>query len=247
MSLDDTSWQTQNVSEDIRNATHFINCVYCFMSDDEEKPKFGVLSKYLQGTNLSAIKQTRLEYEVPFEYAKVPGKISQGSPFEIVLQFLNRNLDSFSKCLEALTLYSDPSDWIVCAVYLRRSEIKFSTVTQLLELGASPNASHQGITCLQMAVDDRDREVVKALLDAGADPNKYIGDVVSVVDEEQTFPGTSHLKGSSPLWLCTRHERELTEHEEDWDQFKEIESMLRDKGARAFCTPTDGTLEIWRD
>jgi len=99
---------------------------------------------------------------------------------------------------------NDEDAWGVSAVVLAAHSGFTDVVEFLLEKGANANADKAGFTALHEAVMRRDENLVKVLLNHGADANAPIRTWTPARRSSRDFNFPPELIGATPFWLAAR-------------------------------------------
>jgi len=99
---------------------------------------------------------------------------------------------------------NDEDAWGVSAVVLAAHSGFTDVVEFLLEKGANANSDRAGFTALHEAVMRRDENLVKVLLDHGADANLPVRSWTPTRRSSRDFNFPPELIGATPFWLAAR-------------------------------------------
>lgn len=166
-----------------------------------------------------------------------------GDVLQLLAQFRCLNDESFallqnvmgsSACYRDITIFSATAFHYDTKVinsenYYRSEEM----LRRLLQTGASPDPAGYRVTPLQLACFKRSLYGVRALLEAGADPN-YVGDPDGIGwdDETEILHPFSKLHGTSPIDILDRYGPIF-----DWeDEMHGIEKELMKEFAETIVT-----------
>jgi ankyrin repeat protein len=99
---------------------------------------------------------------------------------------------------------NDQDAWGVSATAMAAHAGHTDVVAFLLERGANANADGAGFTALHAAIMRRDRNMVMALLDHGADANARVRAWTPSRRSSKDFNFPPELVGATPFWLAAR-------------------------------------------
>jgi len=140
----------------------------------------------------------------PHGYLEYNRAIPHGN--ETALMFAARvdDLASARLLVAAGADVNDQDAWGVSAVVLAAHSGFTDVVEFLLEKGANANADKAGFTALHEAVMRRDENLVKVLLNHGADANAPIRTWTPARRSSRDFNFPPELIGATPFWLAAR-------------------------------------------
>ena len=140
----------------------------------------------------------------PHGYLEYNRAIPHGN--ETALMFAARvdDLASARLLVAAGADVNDEDAWGVSAVVLAAHSGFTDVVEFLLEKGANANADKAGFTALHEAVMRRDENLVKVLLNHGADANAPIRTWTPARRSSRDFNFPPELIGATPFWLAAR-------------------------------------------
>ena len=140
----------------------------------------------------------------PHGYLEYNRAIPHGS--ETALMFAARvdDLASAKLLVAAGANVNDEDAWGVSAVVLAAHSGFTDVVEFLLEKGANANSDRAGFTALHEAVMRRDENLVKVLLDHGADANLPVRSWTPTRRSSRDFNFPPELIGATPFWLAAR-------------------------------------------
>ena len=140
----------------------------------------------------------------PHGYLEYNRAIPHGN--ETALMFAARvdDLASARLLVAAGADVNDQDAWGVSAVVLASHSGFTDVVEFLLEKGANANADKAGFTALHEAVMRRDENLVKVLLNHGADANAPIRTWTPARRSSRDFNFPPELIGATPFWLAAR-------------------------------------------
>src|SRR5881397_2949818 len=140
----------------------------------------------------------------PHGYLEYNRAIPHGN--ETALMFAARvdDLASARLLVAAGADVNDEDAWGVSAVVLAAHSGFTDVVEFLLEKGANPNSDRAGFTALHEAVMRRDENLVKVLLDHGADANLPVRSWTPTRRSSHDFNFPPELIGATPFWLAAR-------------------------------------------
>ena len=114
------------------------------------------------------------------------------------------DLESARLLVEAASDLDATDAWgVTPTVYAAHAGFRELTVF-LLESGADPNIANAGFSALHLAILRRDAELVRTLLDHGADPNARIENWTPTRRASRDWYIHPALVGAAPLWLAAR-------------------------------------------
>jgi ankyrin len=99
---------------------------------------------------------------------------------------------------------NDQDAWGVSATAMAAHAGHADVVAFLLERGANPNADGAGFTALHAAIMRRDRHMVLALLEHGADANARVRSWTPTRRSSKDFNFPPEFVGATPFWLAAR-------------------------------------------
>jgi cytohesin len=125
---------------------------------------------------------------------------------ETALMFAARvgDLESMKHLVAAGGNVNDADAWGVSATVLAAHSGFGEMVEFLLAKGADANATKAGFSALQEAIMRRDEQMVKALLEHGANPNFAVQTWTPTRRSSQDFNFDPPLVGATPYWLAAR-------------------------------------------
>ena len=140
----------------------------------------------------------------PHGYLEYNRAIPHGS--ETALMFAARvdDLASAKLLVAAGANVNDEDAWGVSAVVLAAHSGFTDVVKFLLEKGATANSDRAGFTALHEAIMRRDENLVKVLLDHGADANLPVRSWTPTRRSSRDFNFPPELIGATPFWLAAR-------------------------------------------
>jgi uncharacterized protein len=125
---------------------------------------------------------------------------------ETALLFAARvgDLDSAKLLVAAGANVNDADAWGVSATVLAAHSGFRGLVAFLMDKGADPNAAQAGFTALQEAIMCRDEEMVKILVDHGANVNAPLRTWTPTRRSSDDWHFEPALVGATPFWLAAR-------------------------------------------
>jgi len=140
----------------------------------------------------------------PHGYLDYNRAIPHGSDTALMFAARVDDLASAKLLVAAGANVSDEDAWGVSAVVLAAHSGFTDVVEFLLEKGANPNSDRAGFTALHEAVMRRDENLVKVLLDHGADANLPVRSWTPTRRSSHDFNFPPELIGATPFWLAAR-------------------------------------------
>ena len=164
----------------------------------------------------------------------------EGTLFELCAQ--TGDFKALEYLLKVGTGYFNPSGVLISAASATDYSDNYNRIiTDLLERGADVNTILYKVTPLQIAVASSRFDIVKLLLEAGADANAT-GNVNGIEWKEGTYGRRLYcLHGSSPLYICRKFENHenIGFQRRGFERTSDIEIILRQYGAREFAVSSD--------
>src|SRR5213594_3888469 len=140
----------------------------------------------------------------PHGYLEYNRAIPHGSDTALMFAARVDDLASAKLLVAAGANVHDEDAWGVSAVVLAAHSGFTDVVEFLLEKGANPNSDRAGFTALHEAVMRRDENLVKVLLDHGADANLPVRSWTPTRRSSRDFNFPPDLIGATPFWLAAR-------------------------------------------
>jgi len=140
----------------------------------------------------------------PHGYLDYNRAIPHGSDTALMFAARVDDLASAKLLVAAGANVNDEDAWGVSAVVLAAHSGFTDVVEFLLEKGANPNSDRAGFTALHEAVMRRDENLVKVLLDHGADANLPVRSWTPTRRSSHDFNFPPELIGATPFWLAAR-------------------------------------------
>jgi ankyrin repeat protein len=135
------------------------------------------------------------------EYNRI---IPHGADTALLFAARSGDLESATLLVDAGADVNDQDAWGVSTTVLAAHSGYGPLVHFLLERGANPNAAAAGFAALHEAIMRRDRQMVAALLDHGADPGLRLGAWTPTRRDSKDLNFHPALVGASPFWLAAR-------------------------------------------
>src|SRR6266699_1709521 len=140
----------------------------------------------------------------PHGYLEYNRAIPHGSDTALMFAARVDDLASAKLLVAAGANVNDEDAWGVSAV-VRAAHSGFTDVVEfLLAKGANANSDRAGFTALHEAVMRRDENLVKVLLDHGADANLPVRSWTPTRRSSRDFNFPPELIGATPFWLAAR-------------------------------------------
>jgi len=140
----------------------------------------------------------------PHGYLEYNRAIPHGSDTALMFAARVDDLASAKLLVAAGANVNDEDAWGVSAVVLAAHSGFTDVVEFLLEKGANANSERAGFTALHEAVMRRDENLVKVLLDHGADANLPVRSWTPTRRSSRDFNFPPELIGATPFWLAAR-------------------------------------------
>ena len=140
----------------------------------------------------------------PHGYLDYNRAIPHGSDTALMFAARVDDLASAKLLVAAGANVNDEDAWGVSAVVLAAHSGFTDVVEFLLEKGANANSDRAGFTALHEAVMRRDENLVKVLLDHGADANLPVRSWTPTRRSSRDFNFPPELIGATPFWLAAR-------------------------------------------
>ncbi len=140
----------------------------------------------------------------PHGYLEYNRAIPHGSDTALIFAARVDDLASAKLLVAAGANVNDEDAWGVSAVVLAAHSGFTDVVEFLLEKGANANSDRAGFTALHEAVMRRDENLVKVLLDHGADANLPVRSWTPTRRSSRDFNFPPELIGATPFWLAAR-------------------------------------------
>jgi len=140
----------------------------------------------------------------PHGYLEYNRAIPHGNDTALMFAARVDDLASAKLLVAAGANVNDEDAWGVSAVVLAAHSGFTDVVEFLLEKGANPNSDRAGFTALHEAVMRRDENLVKVLLDHGADANLPVRSWTPTRRSSHDFNFPPELIGATPFWLAAR-------------------------------------------
>ena len=140
----------------------------------------------------------------PHGYLEYNRAIPHGSDTALMFAARVDDLASAKLLVAAGANVNDEDAWGVSAVVLAAHSGFTDVVEFLLEKGANANSDRAGFTALHEAVMRRDENLVKVLLDHGADANLPVRSWTPTRRSSHDFNFPPELIGATPFWLAAR-------------------------------------------
>ena len=158
------------------------------------------------GADIHARSDSRTEVMAvpPHGYLEYNRAIPHGSDTALMFAARVDDLASAKLLVAAGANVNDEDAWGVSAVVLAAHSGFTDVVEFLLEKGANANSDRAGFTALHEAVMRRDENLVKVLLDHGADANLPVRSWTPTRRSSRDFNFPPELIGATPFWLAAR-------------------------------------------
>ncbi len=158
------------------------------------------------GADIHARSDSRTEVMAvpPHGYLEYNRAIPHGSDTALMFAARVDDLASAKLLVAAGANVNDEDAWGVSAVVLAAHSGFTDVVEFLLEKGANANSDRAGFTALHEAVMRRDQNLVKVLLDHGADANLPVRSWTPTRRSSRDFNFPPELIGATPFWLAAR-------------------------------------------
>ncbi len=158
------------------------------------------------GADIHARSDSRTEVMAvpPHGYLEYNRAIPHGSDTALIFAARVDDLASAKLLVAAGANVNDEDAWGVSAVVLAAHSGFTDVVEFLLEKGANANSDRAGFTELHEAVMRRDENLVKVLLDHGADANLPVRSWTPTRRSSRDFNFPPELIGATPFWLAAR-------------------------------------------
>ncbi|PYR99773.1 MAG: hypothetical protein DMG16_17120 [Acidobacteria bacterium] len=140
----------------------------------------------------------------PHGYLDYNRPIPHGNDTALMFAARDGDLASAQLLVAAGANVNDEDAWGVSAVVLAAHSGFTDVVEFLLEKGANPNSGKAGFTALHEAIMRRDENLVKVLLDHGADANATVRTWTPTRRSSRDFNFPPELIGATPFWLAAR-------------------------------------------
>ena len=140
----------------------------------------------------------------PHGYLDYNRPIPHGNDTALMFAARGGDLASAQLLVAAGANVNDEDAWGVSAVVLAAHSGFTDVVEFLLEKGANPNSGKAGFTALHEAIMRRDENLVKVLLDHGADANATVRTWTPTRRSSRDFNFPPELIGATPFWLAAR-------------------------------------------
>ena len=140
----------------------------------------------------------------PHGYLEYNRAIPHGSDTALMFAARVDDLASAKLLVAAGANVNDEDAWGVSAVVLAAHSGFTDVVKFLLEKGATANSDRAGFTALHEAIMRRDENLVKVLLDHGADANLPVRSWTPTRRSSRDFNFPPELIGATPFWLAAR-------------------------------------------
>ena len=140
----------------------------------------------------------------PHGYLEYNRAIPHGSDTALMFAARVDDLASAKLLVAAGANVNDEDAWGVSAVVLAAHSGFTDVVEFLLEKGANANSDRAAFTALHEAVMRRDENLVKVLLDHGADANLPVRSWTPTRRSSRDFNFPPELTGATPFWLAAR-------------------------------------------
>ena len=140
----------------------------------------------------------------PHGYLEYNRAIPHGNDTALMFAARVDDLASAKLLVAAGANVNDEDAWGVSAVVLAAHSGFTDVVEFLLEKGANANSDRAGFTALHEAVMRRDENLVKVLLDHGADANLPVRSWTPTRRSSRDFNFPPELIGGTPFWLAAR-------------------------------------------
>ena len=140
----------------------------------------------------------------PHGYLEYNRAIPHGSDTALMFAARVDDLASAKLLVAAGANVNDEDAWGVSAVVLAAHSGFTDVVEFLLEKGANANSDRAAFTALHEAVMRRDENLVKVLLDHGADANLPVRSWTPTRRSSRDFNFPPELIGATPFWLAAR-------------------------------------------
>ncbi len=140
----------------------------------------------------------------PHGYLEYNRAIPHGNDTALIFAARVDDLASAKLLVAAGANVNDEDAWGVSAVVLAAHSGFTDVVEFLLEKGANANSDRAGFTALHEAVMRRDENLVKVLLDHGADANLPVRSWTPTRRSSRDFNFPPELIGATPFWLAAR-------------------------------------------
>jgi uncharacterized protein len=140
----------------------------------------------------------------PHGYLDYNRAIPHGSDTALMFAARVDDLASARLLVAAGANVNDEDAWGVSAVVLAAHSGFTDVVEFLLEKGANANSDRAGFTALHEAIMRRDENLVKVLLDHGADANLPVRTWTPTRRSSRDFNFPPELIGATPFWLAAR-------------------------------------------
>ena len=158
------------------------------------------------GADIHARSDSRTEVMAvpPHGYLEYNRAIPHGNDTALMFAARVDDLASAKLLVAAGANVNDEDAWGVSAVVLAAHSGFTDVVEFLLEKGANANSDRAGFTALHEAVMRRDENLVKVLLDHGADANLPVRSWTPTRRSSRDFNFPPELIGATPFWLAAR-------------------------------------------
>ena len=140
----------------------------------------------------------------PHGYLEYNRAIPHGNDTALIFAARVDDLASAKLLVAAGANVNDEDAWGVSAVVLAAHSGFTDVVEFLLEKGANANSDRAAFTALHEAVMRRDENLVKVLLDHGADANLPVRSWTPTRRSSRDFNFPPELTGATPFWLAAR-------------------------------------------